>query len=169
MNTVFHLDTSMRSVNSVTRSLSQEIVESLNANQVVYRDLLSHPVPQIDEAWIDANTTTADDRTEQQRLELAFSDGLLAELQQSEVLVIGVPIYNFGVPAALKAWVDQVCRAGVSFQYSENGPEGLLTGKRAVLGVGDGVDPVRRHLLHTYRHPCVRIDHSDTTNLCAAG
>ena len=142
MPTVCHLDTSMRSVNSVTRSLSQQIVDSLDADRVVYRDLLSNPVPQIDEAWIDANTTAVDDRNEKQRQDLAFSDSLLTELQQSDVLVIGVPIYNFGVPAALKAWVDQVCRAGVSFQYTENGPEGLLKDKRAVLAIASGGVPV---------------------------
>ena len=142
MTTVFHLDTSMRSVNSVTRSLSQQIVESINADHVVYRDLLSNPVPQIDEAWIDANTTAVDDRNEKQHQDLAFSDSLLAELQNSDVLVIGVPIYNFGAPAALKAWIDQVCRAGVSFQYSKNGPEGLLTGKRAVIAIASGGVPM---------------------------
>lgn len=142
MPTVFHLDTSMRSMNSVTRSLSQQIVDSLDTDLVVYRDLLINPVPQIDEAWIDANTTAVDDRNEKQRQDLALSDSLLSELQQSDVIVIGVPIYNFGVPAALKAWVDQVCRAGVSFQYTENGPVGLLKNKRAILAIASGGVPV---------------------------
>ena len=142
MSTVFQLDTSMRSVNSVTRSLSQQVVDSLEADLVVYRDLLDSPVPQIDEAWIDANTTAVDDRNEKQHQDLVLSDSLLSELQQSDVIVIGVPIYNFGVPAALKAWIDQVCRAGVSFQYTENGPEGLLKDKRAILVIASGGVPM---------------------------
>jgi len=142
MNTVFHLDSSMRSLNSVTRSLSQQIVDSLAADRVIYRDLLSQPVPTIDEAWIDANTTPKEERDGAQRQTLATSDQLLVELQQSDCLVITVPIYNFSVPAALKAWIDQVCRAGVSFQYTESGPQGLLTGKRAILVIASGGVPV---------------------------
>lgn len=142
MKTVLHLDSSMRGVNSITRELSDDIVQRLGADKVIRRDLLATPVPQIDEDWVVANATAAPDRSPTQQQTLALSDELLDELNQSDTIVIGVPIYNFGIPAALKAWVDQVCRAGVSFRYTENGPEGLLSGKRAVLAIASGGVPV---------------------------
>jgi FMN-dependent NADH-azoreductase len=79
-----------------------------------------------------------DQRSAAQRAALAESDALVAELAAADLLVIGVPIYNFGVPAALKAWVDMVARARLTFRYTENGPEGLLRGKRAYLVVASG-------------------------------
>ncbi len=142
MSTVFHLDASMRVGNSATRALSQEIVEKLGADQVLRLDLLASPVPQIDEQWIDANTTPEAERNLAQKQALQLSDRLLDDLIHSDMLVIAVPIYNFGVPAALKAWIDQVCRAGVSFQYTEKGPEGLLKEKKAILVIASGGVPV---------------------------
>ncbi|MEQ8367502.1 MAG: NAD(P)H-dependent oxidoreductase, partial [Roseicyclus sp.] len=85
-----------------------------------------------------ANFTPADARSDDQKAKLALSDDLVAELKAADTIVIGLPIYNFGVPAALKAWVDQVARAGVTFQYSEYGPKGLLDGKRAIVVVASG-------------------------------
>lgn len=76
--------------------------------------------------------------TPAQRAALSVSDTLIKELQSADTIVIGVPIYNFSIPASLKAWIDQVARAGVTFKYTETGPEGLLTGKRAVLVVSSG-------------------------------
>ena len=95
-------------------------------------------MPLITEAWVGANFTPADDRSAAQREILAVSDELIAEIKAADTLVIGLPIYNFGVPAAFKAWVDQVARAGVTFRYSENGPVGLLEGKRAIVAVASG-------------------------------
>ena len=83
-----------------------------------------------------------DQRSTEQNDALALSNQLIAQLQSADVLVIGVPIYNFSVPAALKAWVDQICRAGVTFQYTENGPQGLLEGKRAVIVIASGGVPI---------------------------
>jgi FMN-dependent NADH-azoreductase len=105
--------------------------------EVTTRDL-ADGMPLIDEAWVAANFTPADDRTEAQRDVLALSDELVAELRAADTLVIGLPIYNFGVPASFKAWVDLVARAGVTFQYSETGPRGLLEGKRAIVAVASG-------------------------------
>lgn len=137
--TILHIDSSARSEGSVTRELSAKIVSKLG-DTVIRRDL-AMPIPQIDAAWVGANTTPADDRSAEQKEALALSDSLVAELQAADTIVIGTPIYNFGIPAALKAWVDQVARAGLTFRYTENGPEGLLSGKRAIIVIASGGTP----------------------------
>ncbi len=137
-HTLLQIDSSMRHAGSVTRDLTALIADRLGADHVIHRDLADTPIPQIDEAWIGANFTAADERTDAQAANLAMSDTLVAELQAADTVVIGVPIYNFGVSAALKAWVDQVARAGLTFRYTEGGPQGLLTGKRAIIAVASG-------------------------------
>ena len=92
----------------------------------------------MDQDWIGANFTLADDRTADQRAILSTSNSLVEELQRNDVIVLSVPIYNFSIPAALKLWVDQVARAGLTFRYTENGPIGLLEGKKAVILVASG-------------------------------
>ena len=92
----------------------------------------------IDDEWIEANLTAADDRSEIQRQRLAFSDSLIEELKWADHIVLTTPMYNFGVPATLKAWIDQVCRAGITFRYTEDGPEGLLAGKTADIVITTG-------------------------------
>lgn len=138
--TILHLDASARTQGSTTRQLTAQIVEKFGGT-VIRRDLAT-AIPQIDEIWVAANFTPADKRTDAQKSALALSDSLIAEIEAADVLVIGVPVYNFGVPAALKAWIDQIARAGVTFHYTETGPKGLLTGKRAVLAVASGGVPV---------------------------
>ena len=91
---------------------------------------------------MNANFTPEADRDATQRDTLALSDQLVAELKAADTIVIGAPVYNFGVPAALKAWVDLVARAGLTFKYSETGPVGLLEGKRAIIAVATGGTPV---------------------------
>jgi FMN-dependent NADH-azoreductase len=135
--TILQIDTSARLAGSTSRRLTALIAEKLSA-EVTYRDLATDAIPQINETWVNANFTPADSRTEEQKAALELSDALIEEVRAADVLVIGVPIYNFGVPSALKAWVDQIARAGVTFRYTENGPEGLLTGKRAILAVASG-------------------------------
>lgn len=133
---ILRIDASPRTAASVSRSLTDKIVNQLGG-QVTTRDL-NAPLPQLTETWVGATFTAPDARTDEQKAELALSDTLVAELQAAETIVIGFPIYNFGVPASLKAWMDQVARAGVTFQYTETGPKGLLTGKRAILVVASG-------------------------------
>ncbi len=130
--TVLHLDSSARYKGSVSRELSKKTVEQLGADEVIYRDL-AHGVDLIDETWVFANFTAPDERSDAQKERLALSDTLIAELKKADTVVIGVPLYNFGVPAAFKLWIDQVARAGVTFQYTENGPKGLLEGKKAIV------------------------------------
>ncbi|WP_050928689.1 FMN-dependent NADH-azoreductase [Aestuariivita boseongensis] len=136
-HTVLHIDSSARLTGSTSRDLSARVVNKLNADQVVRRDL-AHALPQIDETWIDANFTPADQRTAEQNDRLALSDQLVEELREADTIVIGAPVYNFSIPASLKAWVDLVARAGVTFKYTEAGPQGLLDGKRAILAVASG-------------------------------
>lgn len=136
--TLLRIDASARTEGSVSRRLADNIVARLSPSTVIARDIGRSPVPQIDEAWVDANFTPADARSDAQRDVLSLSDSLIAEIEAADALLISLPIYNFGVPAGLKAWIDQVARAGVTFRYTEAGPKGLLTGKRAILVVASG-------------------------------
>jgi len=139
--TILHIDASARREGSATRDLSDRIVKHLNAGHIIRRDLAT-PLPLLTEDWINANFTPADQRDELQRDHLSLSDALVAELQQADTIVIGLPIYNFSVPAAFKAWIDLVARAGLTFSYTETGPKGLLEGKRAILAIASGGVPV---------------------------
>lgn len=137
MTSVLRIDSSPRKDISVSRQLADKVVDRLAPSTVVRRDV-SGGLPVAGAEWIGANFTPAETRTPAQRDELALSDSLVAELQAADVVVISLPIWNFGIPSSLKSWVDLVARAGVTFQYTAEGPEGLLTGKRAVLVVTSG-------------------------------
>lgn len=138
---ILRIDASARKDGSITRQLADRIVDRFADAQVTTRDL-TDALPQIDEAWVGANFTPAEDRSDAQKAALALSDSLIAELQEADTIVLGIPVYNFGVPASFKAWVDQVARAGVTFQYSSEGPQGLLTGKRAIVAFASGGVPL---------------------------
>ena len=140
--TVLRVDASARKTGSATRALTDSLVESLAPANLITRDLADTPLPQVDESWVGANFTPAEDRTEAQKARLAQSDALVAELQQADTVVIGLPVYNFSVPAALKAWVDLIARAGVTFRYTAEGPEGLLTGKKVIVAFASGGVPI---------------------------
>ncbi|MCB2410525.1 FMN-dependent NADH-azoreductase [Hymenobacter lucidus] len=135
------LNSSGRTELSVSRKLVAELVTELLAQsaeaRITYRDVAAG-VPCVDDLLISGLYIPQEQRTAEQRQALAFSDELVAEVQAADVLVIGTPIYNFGIPAALKAWLDQIVRAGVTFAFAENGYEGLLTGKKAYLVVTSG-------------------------------
>ncbi|WP_027244952.1 FMN-dependent NADH-azoreductase [Leisingera daeponensis] len=135
--TVLHIDSSARIEGSVTRDLSARIVRRLGADQVIRRDLAA-PLPLLDGAWVGANFTPADQRSDEQKQLLALSDSLVEELKQADTIVIGAPVYNFSVPSTLKAWIDLVARAGLTFQYHETRPVGLLEGKRAIIAMASG-------------------------------
>lgn len=97
------------------------------------RDLNATPHPVLDEAALDALFTPAAQRTADQHARVAKDDALIAEIQAADIVVLGVPMYNFGVPAQLKNWIDAISRAGVTFRYTEQGPEGLLGGKKVYV------------------------------------
>ncbi len=139
--TILRIDASARRTGSISRELTSRIIARLPGATVTTRDLAT-PLPLIDEGWVGANFTPATDRSPDQVAQLALSDTLVAELRAADTLVIGLPVYNFGVPAAFKAWVDLIARAGETFQYGANGPEGLLTGKRAIVAFASGGTPI---------------------------
>lgn len=122
---------SPRGDQSVSRQLADKVVEKLAPNTLVTRDV-SDGVPVVDGAWIGAAFGGED------KSPLVTSEELVAEVQAADHIVIATPIWNFGVPAALKAWVDQIARAGITFKYSETGPVGLLEGKRATIIISSG-------------------------------
>ncbi|MDP7152103.1 MAG: NAD(P)H-dependent oxidoreductase [Paracoccaceae bacterium] len=138
--TLLRIDTSARRTGSVSRQLTDAIIEKLSPETVLTRDL-ADALPQIDETWVGANFTAPDERSDEQRAKLALSDTLIEELRAADTLVIGLPVYNFGVPTALKAWIDLVARAGETFAYTENGPQGLLQGKKAYIAMASGGVP----------------------------
>jgi FMN-dependent NADH-azoreductase len=138
---VLEINSSGRQQDSTSRMLAGELIAALESQHgavdVTRRDL-APGVPFVNDAWIAANFTAEEDRDNAQRDILAYSDQLVAELQNAEAIVIGVPMYNFSIPAALKAWIDMIARARLTFRYTENGPEGLLTGKKAYIIVASG-------------------------------
>lgn len=142
---VLEVAASGRNDGSVSRMLSADLIGALEERhgrvELTRRDL-NKGLPFVDDAWINANFTAPEERSAEQRAALAESDALVAELKAANVLVIGAPIYNFGVPAALKAWVDMVARARLTFRYTENGPRGLLEGKKAYVVIASGGVPV---------------------------
>ncbi|WP_299473423.1 NAD(P)H-dependent oxidoreductase [uncultured Roseibium sp.] len=138
---ILHINASARKNNSVTRELTDTLVKNLvekdQETKVLNRDV-SQGIPFLDEDWVGANFTDPADRSAEQRLKLSLSDTLVNELKSADTIVIGTPIYNFSVPAALKAWIDQIARARETFKYTENGPVGLLEGKKAFVVVASG-------------------------------
>lgn len=140
INNILRLDSSARKTESVTRSLADEMIDrlaELGPVKLQSRDLVSG-LPFVDEDWAAANFTPADLRTPAQQAKLGLSDELLAELDRADTLVISSPIYNFGIPATMKTWIDMICRVGRTFRYTETGPIGLLEGKRAIILVATG-------------------------------
>ena len=137
MTNVLRVDASMRTEGSISRSLADKLITQLNADTLTRRDL-ANGTSIIDQEWINANFTDPADRTEQQKHTLLTSDDYVNELKAADILVIATPIYNFHVPAALKAWVDLVARARETFRYTETGPVGLLKNKKAYIIVTSG-------------------------------
>ena len=139
---VLRVDSSARGEGSVSRRVADSLIERLGGSEgaidLTVRDLAIEAPRLVDAAWVDANFTPSEQRSPAQRAALAESDALVAELMDADVLVIGVPVYNFGIPASLKAWVDMIARARLTFRYEENGPVGLLQGKRVYLAVASG-------------------------------
>jgi FMN-dependent NADH-azoreductase len=141
-NIVLKIDSSARTQGSLSRQVTHYITQQLTADDVIHRDLAKASIELITEAHIGAYHTKAHDRTEEQKKLLGQSDELISELKAAKQLVIGAPMYNFSVPAALKAWIDLVCRTGETFVYGDNGPEGLVNIDRAFIVVTAGGTPL---------------------------
>ncbi|WP_444995196.1 FMN-dependent NADH-azoreductase [Aliikangiella sp. IMCC44359] len=140
-DSILHINSSSRYNESITRQLSQIVVKQLSKNQpelkVIERDLATG-LPFIDEQWIAANFTPEEERTDKHKETLSFSDQLVSELQHAKHIVIASPIYNFNIPAVLKAWIDLVARARLTFKYTHKGPVGLLADKKVYLVIASG-------------------------------
>lgn len=137
---ILQVNSSARTDGSHSTRLASELVDRLRQAvaaaddvQLVVRDLGRQPHPALDEAALQALFTPAEQRTPAQAERVALDDALIAEIQAADVVVLGVPMYNFGVPAALKNWIDAIARAKVTFAYTEQGAKGLLTGKKVYV------------------------------------
>lgn len=138
---ILRLDASASPAESNSRRLGDQLLERITGHnsdiETRQRDL-NHNARFIDADWIAANLSASDTRSDAAQQRLAHSDELIAELQWADHILITTPMYNFSVPATVKAWIDQVCRAGITFRYTENGPAGLLSGKRADIVITTG-------------------------------
>jgi FMN-dependent NADH-azoreductase len=142
MTNILRIGSSARTTGSYGRTLTDQLIQKLQnkdaSASVVTRDVAQDSIAHVNAAWLAANYTPEQDRSPEQKAALALSDALIKEVQSADVLVIGCPIYNFSVPASLKAWIDQICRAGVTFSYSAEGPVGMLKGKKAYIVITSG-------------------------------
>ncbi len=139
---ILQINSSLRGNQSESTRVANAIVAKVAAANpganVTVRDLGANPHPVLDEAALGALFTPADQRTAGQAARVALDDALIAEAQAADVIVLGAPMYNFGMPIQLKAWFDAIARAGVTFRYTENGPEGLLKNKKVVVATARG-------------------------------
>lgn len=137
MKTLLQLDTSLFSTGGQSSQLAQRFVDAWSAAnsgaRIVRRDLARDPVPHLTAERFAAFLATPEARTPEQQQAAGLSDALVAELFAADVVVLGLPMYNFGVPSTLKAYFDHVARAGLTFRYTAKGPEGLLKGKKAYV------------------------------------
>ena len=139
---ILQVNSSARREGSHSTRLAERIVARLRdadaGATLTVRDLTVTPHPVMDETALGALFTPASQRTPEQAARVALDDALIAEIAAADVVVLGVPMYNFGVPAQLKNWIDAVSRAGVTFRYTANGPEGLLKGKKVYVALARG-------------------------------
>lgn len=137
MSRVLVIESSARKEGSVSRQLTAEFLDNWRAahpdDEIVVRDLANEPVPHLDIDLLGGWTKPAEQQSEAEKAALARSERLTGELLGADVLVLAAPMYNFAIPSTLKAWLDHVLRAGVTFKYTESGPQGLLSGKRAFV------------------------------------
>jgi FMN-dependent NADH-azoreductase len=142
MTKILLIDSSPRRNASFSRKLSRAIVEKLKAkdptSSVSTRDLTLRPMPHLEEAHLAAFFAPAEKHTAEDKRAIQYSDEAIAEILHADVIVLGVPMYNFGIPSVLKAWIDHLARAGKTFKYSEKGPEGLVKGKKLYLAIATG-------------------------------
>ena len=139
---ILQINASARREGANSTKLANTVTERLKAAHpaatVTLRDLAATPVTVLDEAALGALFTLAEQRSATQAAVVAEYDALIAEIQAHDAIVLGVPMYNFGVPVQLKAWIDAIARAGVTFRYTESGPEGLIKGKTVYVALARG-------------------------------
>ncbi|QNH05444.1 FMN-dependent NADH-azoreductase [Pseudomonas sp. B11D7D] len=137
MSRILVIESSARQQGSVSRELTQQFIANWQAahpaDQIQVRDLAAEPVPHLDATLLGGWMTPSEQQSDAEKAALARSNQLTDELLAADVLVLAAPMYNFAIPSTLKAWLDHVLRAGVTFKYTDTGPQGLLTGKRAFV------------------------------------
>ncbi len=177
---LLHVDSSPLYGRSVSRQLTAAFVHQWKAahpqGTVIDRDLNATPIAPINAEWVGAAYAPEEARTPQQKELLALSDKLLAEIDQADEYVIGVPMHNFGVPSVLKLWIDQIARVGKTFSYADGTPKGLITGKKAtfIVATGGSYDPQTKMASFNFVEPYLRsvfafLGVTDTTFLTAGG
>jgi FMN-dependent NADH-azoreductase len=146
MKKILRIDASANASTSASKMLGGNLAEKLQkiypGTSITQRDL-NQGLSFVDAQWVDANATPADQRTREQQQQLTLSDTLIAEIQDADRIIVTTPMYNFGVPATLKAWIDLICRAGVTFQYTSEGPIGLLKNKQIDIIITTGGVPLQ--------------------------
>ena len=168
---ILHIDSSTRLTDSNTRIIGQYIVNALNTN-IVHRDLAANPLPAISAQDLMGVHGSSDEKRPSLQTQLALSDQLIQELRDADTLVIGAPMYNFGIAASLKQWIDAICRAGVSFKYSNQGPVGLMNIKRAFIITASGGTPIGSNMdfVSDYlAHICTFIGVEEVLHIDASG
>ncbi|MEQ8665716.1 MAG: NAD(P)H-dependent oxidoreductase [Rhodospirillales bacterium] len=160
MTRILVVNASPNTETSKSRLLTARYVEKVTSGEstadVVYRDVGVTPPPHLDSATIGAFFTPAENRTDEQKALIALSDQLVGEVRDADIIVIGSPMQNFGMSSGLKTWFDHIARAGVTFRYTENGPEGLLGGRKVIIVTATGGDysegSQAAHLNHQLPH-----------------
>ena len=139
---ILNVISSPRKGASASIQLADGIIDKLQAahsgSNVVVRDLATNPFPHLEEAKLNALFTPAESRTPEQSAAAKHSDDAIQEIKDADVIVIGAPLYNFGIPSTLKAWVDHIARAGITFKYVDGAPQGLITGKKVYVAMASG-------------------------------
>jgi FMN-dependent NADH-azoreductase len=142
MSKILHLISSPRGEASNSIKLANAIIDHLRSKDpgaaVHVKDLTKSPFPHLEEVHLNAFYTPAEKHSQENRAAIRHSDQAIAELLDADIIVIGAPMYNFGVSSTLKAWIDHIARAGVTFKYTEHGPEGLILEKKVYLAVTTG-------------------------------
>jgi FMN-dependent NADH-azoreductase len=156
MPALLHLDASPRGEFSISRQLSKAGVAAWKTKypngKVIERDLTKTDMTFVDLDWIMGAFSPPEQVSDRHKIALAISDTLIGELLEADDVIIGTPMYNFAVPALLKAWIDHVVRAGKTFQYGASGPEGLVKGRKVVVAVASGGTYDKASGLESYNH-----------------
>jgi FMN-dependent NADH-azoreductase len=142
MKTLLQIKSSLFAENSQSSRLSDQFVADWRAanpdGKVIVRDVAADPVPHLNGQRFGAFLAKPEERSAEQQVVVDYSDALIDEIRRADVVALGLPMYNFGIPSTLKAYFDHVARAGVTFQYTANGPQGLLTGKKVYVFAARG-------------------------------
>jgi len=179
MSRVLIIESSARQQDSISRQLTQQFISQWKAahpaDEITVRDLAKSPVPHLDINLLGGWMKPQEQRSEIEQASLERSNELTDELLAADVLVLAAPMYNFAIPSTLKAWLDHVLRAGVTFKYTDTGPQGLLTGKQAYVltargglyagGTQDHQEPYLRQVLAFIGIHDVNFIHAEGLNM----